>query len=307
MFDPDSVEVLFRDSTDLVVVLNTDRRVRTGNASFRKVVRYGRPGMDFLDLVPAAVRDRVSSDLARAAGGATVSLEVEHDDAEGERRLVHWRFFPVEGGLVAAIGRATGDDPDMAERLGRIDAELREKTRVLDSIQIELTQVPFVDPVTGVWNRLQVVERLTGEWSRSERYGSPIACLLVEVEGLHDVRGRHGAWSADEVMKAVARRLKRTVRDHDVVGRYSGDRFVIVAVSDAEGAKSLSLRLRDAVGVEPVAVGERRFPVAVRIGGATNRSEGVEIMEDLFTVSESALEDARRRQEPVRVAEEMGV
>jgi diguanylate cyclase (GGDEF)-like protein len=305
--DADAVDSFFRESADLLVVLNTDRRIRMANPAFRKTVRGGRPGIDFVDLVPDATRDRVSADLARAAGGATVHVEIEHEDARGERRLVAYRFFPVEGGLVAAIGRLTGDEPAMAEQLGRVADELREKTRILDHIQIELTQVPFIDPVTGVWNRLQVVERLTGEWSRSERYGSPITCLLVEVDGLAEVRGRQGSYAADEVLKSVARRLKRTVRDHDVVGRYAGDRFVVVAVADGEGARSLSLRMRAAMAAEPVAVGERRFPVAVRIGGATNRSEGVEIMEDLFSVAESALEDAKGQADGIRVAEEMGV
>jgi diguanylate cyclase (GGDEF)-like protein len=305
--DADAVESFFRDSADLLVVLNADRRVRTANPAFRKVVRNGRPGMDFLDLVPDATRDRIGADLARAAGGSTVHVEVEHEDARGDKRLVAYRFFPVEGALVAAVGRLTGDEPAMAEQLGRVADELREKTRILDSIQIELTQVPFIDPVTGVWNRLQVVERLTGEWSRSERYGSPISCLLVEVDGLAEVRGRQGAYASDEVLKSVARRLKRTVRDHDVVGRYAGDKFVVVAVADGEGARSLSQRMRAAMGAEPVTVGERRFPIAVRIGGATNRSEGVEIMEDLFSVAESALEDAKNEADGIRVAEEMGV
>jgi len=305
--DSETVDCFFRDSTDLVVVLAMDRRVRTANPAFRRIVRNGRPGMDFLDLVPELARDRVATELARAAGGATVHVEIEHEDTRGDHRLVAYRFFPVEGGLVAAIGRPTGDEPAMAEQLGRVSDELREKTRILDSIQIELTQVPFIDPVTGVWNRLQVVERLTGEWSRSERYGSPITCLLVEVDGLHEIRGRQGAYAADEVLKAVARRLKRTVRDHDVVGRYAGDRFVIVAVADGDGARSLSLRVRAAMAEEPVAVGDRRFPVGIRIGGATNRSEGVEIMEDLFSVSEAALEDAKGQADGIRVAEEMGV
>lgn len=307
MLDIASVESLFRDSTDLVVVLGTDRRIRSSNEAFRRVVAGARPGADFLDLAPEGVRSRIATDLARAAGGATVLVEIEHADEAGARRRVEYRFFPVDGGLVAAIGRLRSEAPALQEQLGRVQDELREKTRILDGIQIELTQVPFIDPVTGVWNRLQVVERLTGEWSRSERYGSPIACLLLEVEGMGDVRGRQGAFIADEVLKAVARRLKRTVRDHDVVGRYAGDRFVVVAVADGEGAKSLGGRLRTAVVSEPVSVGEQRFPVAVRVGGATNRSEGVEILEDLFSVAETALEEARQRGEGITVAEEMGV
>jgi diguanylate cyclase (GGDEF)-like protein len=307
MLDLAAVENLFRDSTDLVVVLGPDRRVRSANEALLKAVLGARTGVDFMSLVPEPGRERIGAELAKAAGGATLLLEIEHPGPDGQRRRVEYRFFPVDGGHVAAIGRLRAQEEELTEQLGRVNEELREKTRILDSIQIELTQVPFVDPVTGVWNRLQVVERLTGEWSRSERYGSPIACLLVEAEGVAEARARHGSYVADEVLKAVARRLKRTVRDHDVVGRYGGDRFVVVAIADAEGAKALGLRLRGAVGSEPVAVGDRRFAISVRIGGATNRSEGVEILEDLFTVAETSLEEARRGTEGLRVAEEMGV
>ena len=307
MLDPNAVETLFREAADLVLVLHTDRKIRAANSAFRTTVKNGRAGVDFLDLVPADSRDRVSAELARAAGGRVVLVDVRHEGKHGDPQRIEYRFFPVEGGLVAGIGRVRSDEPDLEEKLGRLDEELREKGRVLDRIQLELTQVPFIDPVTGVWNRLQVVERLTGEWSRSERYGSPITCLVVEVEGSAEARQKGGAYVADEILKSVARRLKRTVRDHDVVGRYAGDRFVVVAVADADGAKALGRRLRDAVSAEPVTVGERRYDVRVRIGGSTNRSEGVEILEDLFSVAETALQEGRMRDEQVTVAEEMGV
>ena len=307
MTDPVSIDSLFRESADLFVLLNMDRRIKTANPAFRQAVRNGRPGVDFLELSADAQRSRLATSLARAAGGDTVMFDVEHEGATGERRRVEWRFFPVEGGLVAGMGRTRAEEPALVEQLGRMNDELREKTRILDHIQIELTQVPFIDPVTGVWNRLQVVERLTGEWSRSERYGSPITCLIVEIQGFAEIRAKHGAYVSDEVMKAVARRLKRTVRDHDVVGRYGDARFVIVAVADGDGARALSGRLRNAVAAEPVAVGDRQIPAAIRIGGATNRSEGVEIMEDLFSVAETAVEEAKLQVEGIAVVEEMGV
>jgi diguanylate cyclase (GGDEF)-like protein len=306
MFDPTAIEALFRDSTDLVVLLHPTRRVRVANPAFLQAVAGGREGVDFLDLVDGSERDRVSQDLVRAAGGQTVLVEIHHAPASGEARRVEYRFFPVEGGLVAGIGR-TRPEPGVEQRLDRVSKELREKNRILDEIQLELTQVPFIDPVTGVWNRLQVIERLAGEWSRSERYGSPICCLLVDVEGLPEVRERHGIFIADEVLKAVARRLKRVVRDHDVVGRYGGDRFVVVAVSDGDGARSLAQRILDSANREPVSVGEKRFPLALRVGGSTNRSEGVDILEDLFSVAETALEEARARADDVAVAQDAGV
>ena len=86
------------------------------------------------------------------------------------------------------------------------------------------------------------------------------------------MRERHGVFVSDEVLKAVARRLKRVVRDHDVVGRYGGDRFVVVAVSDGEGARALGERILESANREPVTVGEKRFPLSLRVGGSTNRS-----------------------------------
>jgi diguanylate cyclase (GGDEF)-like protein len=301
---PDTLESVFREAADLFVLLATDRRVKVSNPALREGVRGTRVGADFLDLVPDVYRSRLATELARAAGGATVLTEVDHVRPDGKTSRIEWRFFPVEGGLVAGVGRVREVEPQLTEQLGRVSAELQEKTRILDHIQIELTAVPFIDPVTGVWNRLQVIERLTGEWSRSERYASPIACLVVEVLGLADLRARQGNFVADEILKAVARRLKRTVRDHDVVGRYGDSRFVIIAVADGDGAKALCGRLRKAVGAEPVTVGDRRLDASIRIGGATNRSEGVEIMEDLFTVSEQALEAAAAAGEAISVIAE---
>jgi diguanylate cyclase (GGDEF)-like protein len=300
------LENFFRDAPELLVLLSPNRRIKTANPAFRATVRHGRDGTDFMDVVHAPGKDRVLSGLVKAAGGSEVTIDVPHA-TDGAPRVVEYRFFPVEGGLVAGIGRARPVEPasEASESLGRTQAELEEKARILDEIQLELTQVPFIDPVTGVWNRLQVIERLTGEWSRSERYGSPITGLLVDVEGLEDVRRRVGGSIGDEVLKSVARRIKALVRDHDLVGRYGGDRFVVLAVqADTTGAKSLALRIEKAVISEPVAVAGRSIQVSVRIGGATNRSEGVEILEDLFAVAGSAVEDARNRSVSYSVVDE---
>ena len=96
------------------------------------------------------------------------------------------------------------------------------------------------------------------------------------------------------------------MRDHDIVGRHGGDCFVIVGVQvDAQGAHRLARRILDGLATEP---GERAGTnIAVRIGGATRHSEGVEILEDLFAVAEDALADARSAGAPIRIATEATV
>lgn len=285
---------LLESARDFVLVLEPNRELSLCNSSFLASVNGASHGRDFMETVPLHARDRVLGQLVRAAAGDEVLFEVPHVNADGNPFTAEYRFYPLDGGRVGGIARPRGELPNDREALDRARAELRAKSRMLDEIQLELTQVPFIDPVTGVWNRMQVFERLTAEWSRCERYGSPLCVLLVDVEAVSAIRATEGADHADHVLKAVARRVKSIVRDHDIVGRYGDDSFVIVAVhADFEGAKSLSRRLRDGVSIEPITVDHRTTRVSLRIGGATNRSNGVEILEDLFNVAEQALAQAR--------------
>ncbi len=299
------LEAIFRDANDPVVLLAQDGTVATANPAFRALVQRGRNGAPFMELVSFHARDRVARDLVRAAAGDTVLIEVPHPrEPEGDT-VVEYRFFPVDDGMTAGIGRIRDAERALGDELGRTQAELRQKQRILDEIQIELTQVPFIDPATGVWNRLQVIERLAGEWSRSERWGSPIACLMVEVDDLEDLRRREGNALADEVLKSIARRIKTVVRDHDVVGRFGGGCFVVLAVHcPIEGARHLASRIGDCVAHEPVSVIGRTVWTKVRIGCCTNQSEGVEIMEDLFSVAQEALAEARTREVAVHCADD---
>src|SRR5262245_61317790 len=72
------VEQVFREASDLFVLIATDRRIKVANPAMREAVRGARPGADFLDLVPENSKSRLATELARAAGGSTVLVEVDH-------------------------------------------------------------------------------------------------------------------------------------------------------------------------------------------------------------------------------------
>ncbi len=305
----DFFDAIFREASDPVVVLAQDGTVALANHGLRAIVEGAQPGVLFMDLVSEAARARVRRDLVRAAGGEEVLIEVPHPMEGSGDVIVEYRFFPIDDGRTAGLGRVRDGQRALADDLGRTRAELLQKQRILDEIQIELSQVPFIDPVTGVWNRLQVIERLASEWSRSERWNSPIAGMMVEIEGLDgpdEVRQREGNAIADEVLKSVARRIKSVVRDHDIVGRYGDSRFCVVAVQcGARGAANLAGRIAARIDGEPIKAIGRVIPIRVRVGCCTNASSGVEIMEDLFDRSLEALSEARARDEVVHCADEV--
>lgn len=307
MLHTELLERVFGDAQDLVVILRPDRRVAAYNPAFARAVPEASEGVDFLELVAREARTPALAQLVRAAAGESVRLTLVHGPGAEATQDYEYTFFPVDGGLVAGFGRPLLGERTTRAELDRTRRELKVKSRMLDEIQLELTQVPFVDPATGVWNRIQVFERLASEWSRCERFQSPVAVLLVDLEGLDEVRHGKGAALADDLLKAAARRIKATVRDHDVVGRYGRDCFVVVGVqSDLEGARSLAARIQAAFAEDPLAADGETHPVRPRIGGATNRSAGVEILEDLFQVAEAALGEARRASAALHLAAEGG-
>jgi diguanylate cyclase (GGDEF)-like protein/PAS domain S-box-containing protein len=84
------------------------------------------------------------------------------------------------------------------------------------------------DSLTGLPNRLQLVERLEHELRRAERHGYFGAVLFIDLDQFKNINDSLGHPVGDRVLQEVATRLQNTVRDEDLVARLSGDEFVVV-------------------------------------------------------------------------------
>lgn len=104
------------------------------------------------------------------------------------------------------------------------------------------------EPLTGLYNRRHFMERLVAELAASRRHGRPVALLLADVDHLRRVNDAHGRLAGDEALKMVAWVLQGAVRKEDVVARFGGEEFVILArETGAAGAKALAERIRKAI------------------------------------------------------------
>lgn len=92
------------------------------------------------------------------------------------------------------------------------------------------------------FNKLQ--ERIEHEIKRSQRYGSMLSLILVEVDYLRNLINVLGAQEAKDVKKEIATLLKKTVRDTDLFGKWNDDIFAIVAPDiDFRAAKSFAEKI----------------------------------------------------------------
>ena len=104
------------------------------------------------------------------------------------------------------------------------------------------------DPLTGLGNARLLRERLGYELARHARYDRSLAVVVLDLDGFKGVNDRFGHAAGDEVLRAVAAALARTVRDQDTVVRQGGDEFCVLAPeSGAEEAGRLVTRLQAAV------------------------------------------------------------
>lgn len=104
------------------------------------------------------------------------------------------------------------------------------------------------DFLTRVHNRAYFLERLHAEMAHARRHHAPMALLLLDLDRFARVNDTDGLEAGDVLLRAVAGRLQRLVRVEDVLSRYGGDEFAVLARSSslASGAR-LADRLRVAV------------------------------------------------------------
>jgi two-component system, cell cycle response regulator len=157
-----------------------------------------------------------------------------------------------------------------------------------------LAALSETDALTGLPNRRALRRRVTEEFSRSIRYGSPISLLIVDVDGLKQVNDTHGHPAGDKVIRKVADAIGSTLRQSDFGARWGGDEFAILAPNaSAAAARGSAERLLAQVGERLREEGPYRSGVS--IGVATfdpSRDEEMDL-EALVHAADQALYAAK--------------
>ena len=85
-----------------------------------------------------------------------------------------------------------------------------------------------LDGKTGLFNHTYFKEQLDGELSRSNRFDRPLSVIIADLDLLRNINNTYGHLAGDAVLIGVARAMKQSVREYDVVSRFGGEEFAIL-------------------------------------------------------------------------------
>jgi len=149
-----------------------------------------------------------------------------------------------------------------------------------------LEKESFTDPLTGVYNRRYMEQRLQEEIAKARRYKFDLSLLLFDLDHFKLINDKHGHQAGDKVLVDMSTLVVHELRDTDILARYGGEEFLaIVPNTSPADANSLAERLRKRIEghtffVGPVADESEEIKLTVSIGvssygGSTTSQESL--------------------------------
>lgn len=107
--------------------------------------------------------------------------------------------------------------------------------------QKQLEHIAHFDALTNLPNRLLLSDRLQHALAQSNRYGSIVAIIYLDLDGFKEVNDMYGHEAGDQLLVAISERLKQALRENETLSRFGGDEFVAICQD-----------LRDTLEIKPI-------------------------------------------------------
>jgi diguanylate cyclase (GGDEF)-like protein/PAS domain S-box-containing protein len=198
----------------LVGYIDRDRRYRFNNRFYETWL--GRPlaeisGRPLAEVLGPQIYANVAPNLDRAFAGERVDFDAEVPGASGSR-FIRGSYIPdidASGEVIGVYTSSTDVTP-------------------LKEVERQLERLAQRDTLTGLPNRHAFNDGIAAALRRSQRAGTQVALLFLDVDGFKKINDSLGHAAGDDVLREFGRRLASSVRATDLVARLAGDEFVII-------------------------------------------------------------------------------
>lgn len=202
---------------------------------------------------------------------------------DGKQYIVQFIAIKNISGIPVAYFMGISENQDSLEAYGDLRRDLMLVTLVFLLLfvstfiytkkQNELEELSSTDKLTGLFNRHKFAELAERELQRSERYGSEMTLVMLDVDHFKRINDTYGHNSGDMVLQTTANIIMAAVRKQDIVARWGGEEFVVLLPETSfDNGVLIAERLREEIAshkFEGIGTVTASFGVAAKYGHAT--------------------------------------
>ena len=261
--------------TGMALVRLDDGRIVDANQSLAEMLRR-----DVKELVGCTLREFTHPDDVRAAQPHRARLELGIVDSF----RIDQRYRRRDGEHVWARTRvSTTEDDGVMLAITHIE-DVTEQRRAAEQLRYAARH----DELTGLPNRAYLMHLLQEKLATSDI--NHVAVLFVDLDNFKTINDSLGHEVGDQLLQVVSERLRKALRDDDVLARFGGDEFIVIMTGEPI---DVAERLRMATH-QPVIVSEHELFVTASIGYCTNHTAGM-TPNDMLRDADAAMYRAKAR------------
>ena len=312
-------ETSARDSDTRVLLVEDD----PGDVDLVRTHLERSPGPRFHVTVATRLEEAIEK-VRRDSFGAILP-DLSLPDSDGLETLARLRASGARAAIVVMTGNADrqvslqaaeqGADAYLTKReaapalLSRTLLYAIQRYETLASLEVDRQTSEHLathDPLTGIPNRLLLMDRLEQAIQATSRTGRLVGLLFIDIDGFKAVNDQLGHAQGDELLRIVSERLRAAVRTSDTVARLGGDEFVVLLtnVSRPVHVERIAHKIRESLS-EPVELGGRSLRPCASIGTAVGPPQG-RTPGQLLRIADQAMYRAKRSSRPRRDAAPAG-
>ncbi|MHB8743901.1 MAG: GGDEF domain-containing protein [Sulfuricaulis sp.] len=268
--------------------LQAERRV---NSAYRQHLDHQRNEIEKLqDALAKSVTEAVTQNREF---GALLQIELRAlQQAEGEKEIEQLRQILV-GGLEELITGQHSLDSKLHRTGGYLSLIKADSERLRDELN-KVRLLSLTDEFTGLPNRRAFMRRLQDEISRAQRYGSPLALAMIDLDEFKAINDVHGHAAGDAILRCYSCEALTVLRHHDLVARYGGEEFAVLLPNTSQrGATAAITKVQARAREIKCEYQDKMFPLPTFSTGIALYSQS-ETYTDLIDRADRALYRAKR-------------
>lgn len=273
-----------------IVLFDQDGKLTVANDATKEILGYTDKelvGLSLFDLLKILVGKK-DKNLAKRILDSQKKIELTVASKEGETLHLMVGARELKNERDEFAGHAVSLTNNTEQK--NLQHALSEKNKTLSKIATR-------DALTGIFNRLYFEDVLAQKMLETNRYGTPLALAMIDIDHFKIFNDTHGHLAGDEVLRVVAKVMANSCRKSDIATRYGGEEFALIltGLPKNQNTGSIADRVRKAVEETVVDFNGKPLRVTISVGVADFDVKRHPTKEDLIKDADVALYAAKEK------------